>query len=87
MKDGTTKSAPSDSPGELQERDEAAPQFSLIDLREQEHTKAGDGESGFSELGGNLLLRVHGRNCRFERPEEKPQPVSERAEHRHQGRP
>ena len=47
MKDGTTKSAPSDSPDELQERDEAAPQFSLIDLREQEHTMAGDGESGF----------------------------------------
>jgi len=36
----------------LQKRDEAAPQFSLIDLWEQEHTKAGDGESGFSELGG-----------------------------------
>jgi peroxiredoxin len=38
MTDGTTKSAPSYSPDELQKRGEAAPQFSLIDLQGRQHS-------------------------------------------------
>lgn len=54
--DGTTKSAPTYWPDELQKRDETAPQFSLLDLNGKEHSLG-------SYSGKWVLLNFWGTWC------------------------
>lgn len=68
MTDGTTESAPSYSPDELQRRGTPARPFSLVDLQERKHSlDSYRGKWVLLNVLGNMVHRLLGRNSRSER--------------------